>query len=114
MFVVCCLLQEFLHSHSRIDLKLLPLQKLTLEQFTVKMPSKQEAQKDLENGTGTSESTEYPSDIEKAEPRRVEGAVGEPDSDHDEVEQMDEGHLDDLVRQQVRNAICVQAASLTL
>lgn len=27
---------------------------------------------------------------------------GEPDLDHEEVEQMDEGHLDDLVRQHVR------------
>jgi hypothetical protein len=29
------------------------------------------------------------------------GAIGEPDSDHEEVEGLDEGHLDDLVRQHV-------------
>lgn len=31
----------------------------------------------------------------------VEGATGEPDSDHEEIELMDEGHLDDLARQHV-------------
>jgi hypothetical protein len=46
------------------------------------------------------ESTVYQSDV--AEPNLVkEGAVGEPDSDHEEVEGLDEGHLDDLVRQHV-------------
>ncbi|CZR62449.1 related to multidrug resistant protein [Phialocephala subalpina] len=61
---------------------------------------------DVENGTIRTESTTYNSDLEKAEPRLVaEGAVGEPDSDHEEVEQMDEGHLDDLVRQYSKASI---------
>ena len=56
---------------------------------------------DMENGTNRTEST-YHSDIEKAESNTVElGTVGTPDIDHDEVEQMDEGHLDDLFRQHV-------------
>lgn len=33
----------------------------------------------------------------------TENEDGEPDLDHEEVEQMDEGHLDDLVRQHVRS-----------
>ncbi len=32
---------------------------------------------------------------------QIEGAYGEPDSDHEEVEQMHAGHLDGLARQQV-------------
>jgi hypothetical protein len=61
-----------------------------------------EKAKDVENGTSHTESTAYNSDVEKAEPGKIEeGAIGEPDSDHDEVEQMDEGHLDDLERQRV-------------
>jgi len=56
-----------------------------------------------DSGTIATESTAYHSDLEKAEPRMVdEGAVGDPDSDHEEVEQMDFGHLDDLARQRVR------------
>jgi len=58
--------------------------------------------KDLENGTSHTESTAYNSDIEMVESRKIRGgAIGEPDSDHDEVEQMDAGHLDDLERQRV-------------
>jgi hypothetical protein len=61
-----------------------------------------EKAKDPDNSTSHTESTAYNSDIEKAEPRKIEeGALGEPDSDHDEVEQMDEGHLDDLARERV-------------
>lgn len=62
-----------------------------------------EFEKDLEKGTtiGT-ESTAYHSDVDDAEHRKTEeGAVGEPDSDHGEVEKMDRGHLEDLERQQV-------------
>jgi hypothetical protein len=56
---------------------------------------------DPENGTSRTEST-YHSDIEKAESNAVdEGGVGTPDPDHEEVEQMDAGHLDDLARQHV-------------
>lgn len=61
-----------------------------------------ESGRDQENGTTRTEST-YPSDIEKAESNTLdEGAIGTPDLDHDEVEQMDAGHLDDLIRQHVR------------
>jgi hypothetical protein len=57
---------------------------------------------DPDNHTTATESTVCPSDGEKIEPKLVEeGAYGEPDSDHEEVEQMNEGHLDDLVRQHV-------------
>jgi hypothetical protein len=57
--------------------------------------------KDLEKGL-EAEST-YHSNIEKAESNAVEqGAAWTPDIDHDEVEQMDDGHLDDLARQHVR------------
>jgi hypothetical protein len=60
-----------------------------------------ERAEEADNGTSR-ESTVYQSDVEKAEPNLVkEGAVGEPDSDHEEAEGLDEGHLDDLVRQHV-------------
>ena len=74
-----------------------------------------DAEKDLENGTTAANSTASHSDVEKAELRNMEeGATGEPDSDHDEVEQMDEGHLDDLARHRVRQPTSLQIASLTL
>jgi hypothetical protein len=62
--------------------------------------------RDVENGTIRTESTAYQSDVdvdvEKAEGRKDgEGAIGEPDLDHEEVEQMDRGHLQDLERQHV-------------
>lgn len=62
-----------------------------------------ERAEDLDNGTIATESTIYQ---EKAEPNQdaekmYEGATGDPDSDHEEIEQMDEGHLDDLVRRHV-------------
>ena len=51
---------------------------------------------------GDLDPTESTANSEKIEPALVaEGAYGEPDSDHEEVEQMDEGHLDDLARQHV-------------
>jgi len=59
---------------------------------------------DIEGNTlhGTTGSVDYRSDVEKAESHLVaEGATGEPDFEHEEVEGMDEGHLDDLVRQHV-------------
>ncbi|KAL2061645.1 hypothetical protein VTL71DRAFT_7022 [Oculimacula yallundae] len=58
-----------------------------------------------ENGTiGTigTESTAYVSDNEKTV---QEGAIGEPDFDHEAVEQMDPGHLDDIERQYSRASI---------
>jgi hypothetical protein len=46
----------------------------------------------LENGTSsTVVSLDFDDPI-------VEGAIGEPDLDHEEIEQMDEGHQDDLKR----------------
>jgi hypothetical protein len=48
-----------------------------------------------DNGTIRSESTIYASDAEKAEHG---GAVGEPDMDHEAVEEMDKGHMSDLER----------------
>ncbi len=69
---------------------------------------------ELDGGTLGAESgdghlTDYERDIEKGRDTDddavsqlvAEGAVGEPDSDHEEIEGMDEGHLDDLVRQHV-------------
>jgi hypothetical protein len=50
-----------------------------------------------DNGTIRTESTIYASDPEKVE-RRDEGAVGEPDMDHEAVEEMDKGHMQDLER----------------
>ena len=64
------------------------------------MALEQDAEKitDLDEGTTASESTRD-FDIETAEPMRgVEGAYGEPDADHEEVEDMDLGHLNDLER----------------
>jgi hypothetical protein len=61
-----------------------------------------EKAEDLDNCTTATESTACHSDSEKVESKLVaKGAYGEPDSDHEEVEQMDEGHLDDLARQHV-------------
>ncbi|TVY59036.1 MFS transporter prlG [Lachnellula cervina] len=56
------------------------------------MASNRDLEKDLDNGTTMTGSTAH------SDRNLEEGAIGEPDSDHDEVEQMDEGHLDDLVR----------------
>jgi hypothetical protein len=56
-----------------------------------------------ENGTIRTESTMYASDPEKAE-RGDEGAYGEPDMDHDVVEEMDKGHMEDLERRHVGSA----------
>lgn len=47
----------------------------------------------LENG----ETTPWNSDANEKMPR----AVGEPDREHEEVEQMNQAHLDDLERQHV-------------
>jgi hypothetical protein len=61
-----------------------------------------EQRMDAEAGTTGTDSTAYPSDEEKAEQASIaQGAVGEPDSDHDEVEMVDSGHLEDLERQMV-------------
>ncbi|EHL02739.1 putative Uncharacterized transporter [Glarea lozoyensis 74030] len=58
---------------------------------------REEAEKgDLrDNGTMRSESTIYASEAEKTERG---GAVGEPDMDHEVVEEMDKGHMADLER----------------
>ena len=56
---------------------------------------------DLENGTTGTGSTVYHSDLEKEATKKSNGGSNDPDPDHDEVEQMDEGHLDDLYRQHV-------------
>ncbi|KAF4628097.1 hypothetical protein G7Y89_g10054 [Cudoniella acicularis] len=64
-----------------------------------------ERAEDPENGTTATESTAYNSDPDKAEGGiMAEGAIGEPDSDHEEVEEMDEGHLDDLTTASIRAA----------
>jgi len=52
-----------------------------------------------ETGTTGTDSTKNESDLEAR--KMEEGAIGEPDSDHDEVEQMDAGHMEDLERQYV-------------
>ena len=67
------------------------------------MPSEKDLERGVDGGTGANtESTSYESDIEKAgEQTTAEGAIGYPDPGHEEVEQMNEGHLDDLARQQV-------------
>jgi hypothetical protein len=75
------------------------------------------SEKDVERGldgetVANTESTSYQSDVEKAEPTTVEGATGYPDSDHEEVEQMDRGHLDDLARQHVSSPIIVRRWSI--
>ncbi|KAH8659113.1 major facilitator superfamily transporter multidrug resistance [Tricladium varicosporioides] len=67
-----------------------------------------ERAEDLDNGTTATESTI--SDQEKVEPNKnaekmYEGATGTADSDHEEVEQMDEGHLDDLARRYTISSI---------
>jgi hypothetical protein len=54
-----------------------------------------------ENGTIRTESTMYSSDPEKAE------RGGEPDTDHEAVEEMDNGHMEDLEREHVGLA-CVE------
>ncbi|RDL33668.1 MFS general substrate transporter [Venustampulla echinocandica] len=51
-----------------------------------------------DNGTMTTESTAYHSDHEKADAefKIAEGATGEPDLEHEQVESMDAGHMTDL------------------
>jgi hypothetical protein len=57
-----------------------------------------EKARDLDPTTATAS----PADREKVEPgKALEGTYGEPDSDHEEVEVMDKGHLDDVARQLV-------------
>jgi hypothetical protein len=57
-----------------------------------------EKARDLDPTTATAS----PPDPEKVEPgKALEGASGEPDSDHEEVELMDKAHLDDVARQHV-------------
>lgn len=61
---------------------------------------------DPERGTTATESTAYHSDVEKAEPGKLaEGALGEPDEDHEIVEALDQGHLEDLELQHVRPSL---------
>ena len=56
----------------------------------------------LDNGTIRSESTMY--DAEKAE-RRESATHGNPDMEHEVVEEMDKGHLQDLERQHVGSLV---------
>lgn len=71
------------------------------------MASNRDLEKDLDNGTTMTGSTAH------SDQNLEEGAIGEPDSDHDEVEQMDEGHLDDLVRNRVCKSTPPQPTPLT-
>jgi hypothetical protein len=59
----------------------------------------QKAEHDLESGTTRTGSTHSHSEIEKENLQRT---LSEPDVGHDEVEQMDEGHMDDLARTHVK------------
>jgi hypothetical protein len=64
--------------------------------------------------TGDLDGTESTANSEKIGPGMLaETAYGEPDSDHEEVEQMDEGHLDDLARQQVSSNSRVETFCLS-
>jgi hypothetical protein len=56
----------------------------------------------VETGTIDTESSSYQSDGEKVESHKdEEGAIGEPDIDHEDVERMNPEHLEDLERQRV-------------
>ncbi|KAH6668267.1 major facilitator superfamily domain-containing protein [Halenospora varia] len=57
---------------------------------------------DIDNGTTGTDSTAYHSDNDRT---MVEGAIGDPDIDHEEVEEMDRGHMDDVERQRSRASI---------
>ncbi|TVY78285.1 MFS transporter prlG [Lachnellula suecica] len=75
------------------------------------MASDHDPEKSIEGDKGTinTESTAYLSDADKAEPRKLEeGATGEPDYDHTEVEEMDRGHMDDIDRQ--KSQVSIKAA----
>lgn len=65
------------------------------------------SEKYVERGVeSASESTVYASDTEAEERKRTsEGAVGYPDSDHDEVEEMDRGHMEDVARERVSSLV---------
>lgn len=57
-----------------------------------------------EVGTIGTNSTPDQSDSERFETNKIEeGAIGEPDIGHEEVERMNPLHLEDLERQHVRN-----------
>ena len=71
---------------------------MALEQDAAKM-------EDLDESTTASESMRD-FDIERGEPKRgAGGAYGEPDADHEAVEEMDEGHLHDLERGHVGSLV---------
>lgn len=53
----------------------------------------------IEDGTASSESTLHPDHDYVAS--KQDGAVGEPDVEHEETEKMDRGHELDLERQEV-------------
>lgn len=57
---------------------------------------------DTEGGTTGTGTTAYNSDNEKA---IYDGATGEPDLDHEEAEQMDQGHLGDLEIERVSTTL---------
>ncbi|KAG0649296.1 MFS transporter cpaT [Hyphodiscus hymeniophilus] len=73
------------------------------------MGSDTDLEKDLESGRHPEHGSHHPassfhSDIEKSN-SEGQGAIGTPDLEHDEVEQMDAGHLGDLIRQHTKTSI---------
>lgn len=103
---LCCHFSPLDVSHTRVN---------TGKPSLARMASNADLEKGLEsgtnheNGTAPSEST-FHSDIEKAE----ENGINTPDPGHDEVEQMDEGHLDDLARQHVGSTLFPRNDSLLI
>jgi hypothetical protein len=84
----------------------IPLRQTSRKPSLANMGSNSNLEKDLDSGRDQEDGTTRcgspcQSDNEKAEHNTV-GACGTPDLEHDEVEQMDAGHLDDLARQHVR------------
>jgi hypothetical protein len=67
-----------------------------------------EKMEDGEENTTESASSTLCSDPEKAvdmEKRRQDGSSGYPDSDHEEIEEMDAGHQTGLAIQRVRSSV---------
>lgn len=62
---------------------------------------------DGEDGAArTASSSQHSAHDETSSTEKMTGAVGEPDTGHEEVEKMDSGHEKDLERQRVRGHIC--------
>lgn len=62
-------------------------------------------EKDLERGTDAENATTRTESTSHSAVEKEITSVGAPDPDHEEVEQMDLGRLDDLARQQVSPSI---------